>query len=112
MIYVSYLKGGLSHEQEKYKEKEKGGPSQIDIWVNADKIYYSSLFYWYQSCFFIWFAGDPISDLIPIYLDVFRGDPSLLKHFLKSYKLPFRRMPQHESVEGGDKFGRLSYLAM
>lgn len=56
--------------------------------------------------------GDPIMDLIPIYLDVFRGDPNLLKHFLKSYKLPFRRMSECESLEGGDKFGRLSYLTM
>ncbi|KAK9270847.1 hypothetical protein L1049_026433 [Liquidambar formosana] len=57
--------------------------------------------------------GDPICDLIPIYLDVFRGDPRLLKRFLESYKLPFvRRISQHEPVESGDKFGRLSYLAM
>ncbi|XP_030947080.1 F-box protein At1g78280 isoform X1 [Quercus lobata] len=56
--------------------------------------------------------GDPILDLIPIYLDIFRGDPNLLTHFLKSYKLPFRRMSVCESVEGGDKFGRLSYLTM
>ncbi|KAG6705463.1 hypothetical protein I3842_07G180400 [Carya illinoinensis] len=56
--------------------------------------------------------GDPILDLIPIYLDIFRGDQSLLKQFLNSYKLAFRGMQLHESVEGGDKLGRLSYLVM
>uniref|UniRef100_A0A5B7AND4 Uncharacterized protein n=1 Tax=Davidia involucrata TaxID=16924 RepID=A0A5B7AND4_DAVIN len=57
--------------------------------------------------------GDPICDLIPIHLDVFRGDPCLLKRFLESYKLPLvRRISHHESVERGSKFGRLSYLAM
>lgn len=58
------------------------------------------------------FAGDPVCDLIPIYLDVFRGDQSLLQQFLKSYKLPFRGMSQHESVGGDDKYGRLSYVIM
>lgn len=62
---------------------------------------------------FISFAGDPIYDLIPIYLDIFRGDRSLLEQFLKSYKLPLvRGVSQNESVKGGDKFGRLSYHAM
>ncbi|EXB75365.1 F-box protein [Morus notabilis] len=57
--------------------------------------------------------GDPIYDLIPIYLDVFRGDPFLFKRFLESYKLPLvRSLYQHKSVEGDDKFGRLSYYAM
>uniref|UniRef100_A0A5B7AP33 F-box protein n=1 Tax=Davidia involucrata TaxID=16924 RepID=A0A5B7AP33_DAVIN len=57
--------------------------------------------------------GDPICDLIPIHLDVFRGDPCLLKRFLESYKLPLvRRISHHESVERGSKFGQLSYLAM
>ncbi|KAI8006697.1 F-box protein [Camellia lanceoleosa] len=59
-------------------------------------------------------AGDPICDLIPIHLDVFRGDPNLLKQFLESYRLPLaRKISQHESVEGGgSKFGRLSFIAM
>ncbi|KAJ0085453.1 hypothetical protein Patl1_08561 [Pistacia atlantica] len=57
------------------------------------------------------FAGDPIYDLIPIYIDVFRGDSCLFKQFLESYKLPLlRRMPQPES--GDDKFARLSYHTM
>ncbi|KAK9930455.1 hypothetical protein M0R45_027492 [Rubus argutus] len=57
--------------------------------------------------------GDPIYDLIPLYLDIFRGDCCLLKRFLASYKLPLlRRSSQDEYVEGGDKFGRLSYHAM
>ncbi|KAL5844348.1 hypothetical protein ACOSQ4_010306 [Xanthoceras sorbifolium] len=55
--------------------------------------------------------GDPIYDLIPVYLDVFRGNSSLLKQFLESYKLPLvRGMPKDKS--GGDKFARLSYHAM
>lgn len=57
------------------------------------------------------FAGDPIYDLIPTYLDVFRGNSSLLKQFLERYKLPLvRGKPKEES--GGDKFARLSYHAM
>ncbi|OAY79646.1 F-box protein, partial [Ananas comosus] len=40
--------------------------------------------------------GDPLYDLIPLYLDVFRGDVSLLKKFLESYNLPLsRRAPDH-----------------
>lgn len=63
--------------------------------------------------FFFSFAGDPLVDLIPIYLDVFRGDSRLLKQFLESYKLPFvREVSRWESTEGDQKFGRLSYLAM
>lgn len=63
--------------------------------------------------FFIYFAGDPIFDLIPIYLDVFRGDSYLLKRFLESYKLPFAgNISKYESTETGQKFGRLSYVAM
>ncbi|KAH9690650.1 F-box protein [Citrus sinensis] len=55
--------------------------------------------------------GDPIYDVIPIHLDIFRGDSSLFKQFLESYKLPLvRRMQQHGS--GGGKFSRLSYHAM
>ncbi|KAK8966681.1 F-box protein [Platanthera guangdongensis] len=33
-------------------------------------------------------VGDPLYDLIPIYLDVFRGETCLLNKLLKSYKLP------------------------
>ncbi|KAK6277496.1 F-box domain - like 10 [Theobroma cacao] len=57
--------------------------------------------------------GDPIYDLIPVHLDVFRGDSRLLKHFLQSYKLPLmRKTSENGSVTGCDKFGRLSYHAM
>ncbi|WCJ43496.1 Bifunctional arginine demethylase and lysyl-hydroxylase JMJD6 [Euphorbia peplus] len=55
--------------------------------------------------------GDRIYDVIPIYLDIFRGDPSLLKKFLESYGLPLLSN-KHESSQGSDKFGRLSYHAM
>ncbi|XP_068312545.1 lysine-specific demethylase JMJ21-like [Pyrus communis] len=57
--------------------------------------------------------GDPIYDIIPIYLDVFRGDARLLKQLLESYKLPLvSAESQKKSVKGGDKFGQLSYHAM
>ncbi|KAG8369197.1 hypothetical protein BUALT_Bualt15G0126100 [Buddleja alternifolia] len=56
--------------------------------------------------------GDPILDLIPIHLDIFRGDSYLLNQFLDSYKLPFvRKESLKESIED-NKFGRLSYRAM
>lgn len=59
------------------------------------------------------FAGDPLYDIIPIHLDVFRGHPKLLKQFLESYKLPLvKSSTQHNSTERIDKFGRLSYHAM
>lgn len=57
--------------------------------------------------------GDPLFDLIPIYLDVLRGDSYLLKQFLESYKLPFAsNISRYESTESDQKFGRLSYVAM
>ncbi|KAM7253241.1 hypothetical protein ACFE04_025859 [Oxalis oulophora] len=56
--------------------------------------------------------GDPIYDVIPIYLDVFKGDPKLFKQFLESYKLRLERRSHPESINGGDKLGRLSYHAM
>lgn len=58
-------------------------------------------------------VGDPICDLIPLYLDVFRGDARLLKKFLESYKLPLMSdAEQKESVKQDSKFSRTSYLAM
>ncbi|KAL5705165.1 Lysine-specific demethylase jmj21 [Ranunculus cassubicifolius] len=54
--------------------------------------------------------GDSLCDLIPIHVDIFRGDLDLLKKFLESYKLPLlRKVSEFEEV---DKFGRLSYHAM
>jgi hypothetical protein len=58
------------------------------------------------------FTGDRIYDVIPIYLDIFRGDSSLFKQFLESYRLPFLTRNQEEVIDGGDKFERLSYHAM
>ncbi|XP_047341071.1 F-box protein At1g78280 [Impatiens glandulifera] len=55
--------------------------------------------------------GDPIFDIIPIYLDVFRGDPYLLKRLLDSYKLPLSISSSCDQ-SAKDKFGRLSYVAM
>lgn len=58
-------------------------------------------------------SGDPICDLIPIHIDVFRGDPHLLKEFLESYRLPLGRKALHQKpAEGGSKLGRLSYITM
>ncbi|KAL6179441.1 hypothetical protein ACLB2K_050956 [Fragaria x ananassa] len=57
--------------------------------------------------------GDPIYDLIPLYLDIFRGDRNLLKRFLDSYKLPFvQQASPNDYIDGGDMFKRLSYHAM
>ncbi|XP_077249906.1 transferases, transferring glycosyl groups isoform X2 [Tasmannia lanceolata] len=42
--------------------------------------------------------GDPLCDLIPIHLDVFRGDSSLLKKLLESYKLPLVRRPSQHGM--------------
>ncbi|OWM79976.1 hypothetical protein CDL15_Pgr006280 [Punica granatum] len=56
-------------------------------------------------------VGDPLYDVIPIYLDVFRGDTSLLKQLLQSYKLPLSRWTSQRESEG-IKTRRLSYRAM
>lgn len=62
--------------------------------------------------------GDPLFDLIPIYLDIFKGDASLLKQYLKSYKLPlgrrasFHNVLSSREVEKQQNFNRLSYRAM
>ncbi|CAI9116257.1 OLC1v1017354C1 [Oldenlandia corymbosa var. corymbosa] len=53
-------------------------------------------------------VGHPICDLIPIYLDVFRGDTYFLKRFLKSYKLPIVAGKSVDST----RFGQASYLTM
>ncbi|KAL0432686.1 UNVERIFIED_CONTAM: F-box protein [Sesamum latifolium] len=58
------------------------------------------------------FDGEPILDIIPLFLDVFRGDSHLLKQFLQSYRLPLlRKESLKESVENS-RFSRLSYRAM
>ncbi|KAL4280497.1 hypothetical protein GQ457_03G033490 [Hibiscus cannabinus] len=59
-------------------------------------------------------VGDSIYDLVPLHLDVFRGNSTLLKQFLKSYKLPLTRKKtkQGSMRVSDDKFGRLSYHAM
>ncbi|KAL3733117.1 hypothetical protein ACJRO7_022611 [Eucalyptus globulus] len=56
--------------------------------------------------------GDPLYDLIPIHLDVFRGDSYLLKQLLQNYKIPLPGgQLQHQSL-GDVKYQRLSYRAM
>ena len=80
--------------------------NETEVWKHHRKKHISVFF-------FIYFSGDPLVDLIPIYLDVFRGDSYLLKKFLESYKLPFAsNISRYESTEGDQKFGRLSYVAM
>ncbi|XP_058087090.1 lysine-specific demethylase JMJ21 isoform X2 [Magnolia sinica] len=60
--------------------------------------------------------GDPIFDLIPIHLDIFRGDSQLLKKFLESYRLPLAGRPSEDDMlldgKVESKFRRLSYRAM
>lgn len=67
---------------------------------------------WYF--FFVW-AGDPICDIIPLHLDIFRGDTDLLKEFLRIYQLPLLRGESitdvYKSVQNS-KFSRASYRAM
>ncbi|KAK9130103.1 hypothetical protein Sjap_010590 [Stephania japonica] len=59
------------------------------------------------------YIGDPVCDLIPVHLDVFRGDSQLLKKFLENYKRPLIRKSLHsQPANGGNKFERLSYHAM
>nr|XP_043615295.1 F-box protein At1g78280 [Erigeron canadensis] len=53
--------------------------------------------------------GDPILDMIPIHLDIFRGDLQLLKLLLEGYGLPFGR---RKSSDDGCKVRQISYLAM
>ncbi|XP_066350009.1 lysine-specific demethylase JMJ21-like isoform X3 [Miscanthus floridulus] len=59
--------------------------------------------------------GDPICDIIPLHLDIFRGDTDLLKEFLRSYQLPLLRGESitdvYKSVRNS-KFSRASYRAM
>lgn len=57
--------------------------------------------------------GDRILDLIPIHLDVFKGDQYLLKVLLSSYKLPLLKMnSKNDSSDKVVKFKRASYRAM
>lgn len=58
------------------------------------------------------FSGDPILDLIPIHLDIFRGDSRLLKQFLKSYGLALGRKRSLNELVKDNRFHRLSYRAM
>jgi len=59
--------------------------------------------------------GDPLCDIIPLHLDVFRGDTDLLWEFLRSYQLPLLRGESntdiYKSVQNS-KFSRASYRAM
>ncbi|CAN0889949.1 Lysine-specific demethylase JMJ21 [Linum grandiflorum] len=55
-------------------------------------------------------TGDRILDIIPIYLDVLRGDSDLLKRLLDCYKLPL--LVKRQSTSAQDKSERLSYRAM
>ncbi|GAB2243921.1 hypothetical protein Droror1_Dr00024049 [Drosera rotundifolia] len=50
--------------------------------------------------------------VVPIHLDVFRGDVSLFKQLLSSYKLPFFKKEPKQKRATDSKFQRLSYHAM
>ncbi|KAJ6852279.1 F-box protein isoform X1 [Iris pallida] len=60
--------------------------------------------------------GDPLYDLIPIYLDIFRGDVYLLKKLLENYRIPLTRTSEDvlsgRPGENREKFKRVSYRAM
>lgn len=57
--------------------------------------------------------GDPILDVIPIHLDIFRGDTRLLKQLLSRSKLPLlKKEPRNNTTEEVMKFQRASYRAM
>ncbi|GJN40729.1 hypothetical protein PR202_gn00022 [Eleusine coracana subsp. coracana] len=59
--------------------------------------------------------GDPLCDIIPLHLDVFRGDNDLLREFLLSYQLPFLRGESNTDIcksLQNSKFSRASYRAM
>ncbi|XP_068641349.1 lysine-specific demethylase JMJ21 [Aristolochia californica] len=61
--------------------------------------------------------GDPLCDVIPIYLDVFRGERKLLEWFLESYRLPLvqRQTPRdtiYDSPIENEKLARISFRAM
>jgi hypothetical protein len=61
-------------------------------------------------------SGDPLLDIIPLYLDVLRGDASLLKKFLESYALPFSKVKDRDTLTNRQleesKLNRISYRAM
>uniref|UniRef100_A0A8R7QEH6 JmjC domain-containing protein n=1 Tax=Triticum urartu TaxID=4572 RepID=A0A8R7QEH6_TRIUA len=59
--------------------------------------------------------GDPLCDLIPLHLDVFRGDIDLLREYLRSYQLPFLRGKSNNDIYKSvrnSKFSTASYRAM
>ncbi|VAH33731.1 unnamed protein product [Triticum turgidum subsp. durum] len=59
--------------------------------------------------------GDPLCDLIPLQLDVFRGDIDLLREYLGSYQLPFLRGKSNDDIYKSvqnSKFSTASYRAM
>nr|CAB3500614.1 unnamed protein product [Digitaria exilis] len=59
--------------------------------------------------------GDPLCDIIPLHLDVFRGDTDLLREFLRSYQLPLLRGESNTDIYKSvrnSKFSRASYRAM
>ncbi|KAM0904304.1 hypothetical protein ACQ4PT_018096 [Festuca glaucescens] len=59
--------------------------------------------------------GDPLFDLIPLHLDVFRGDIDLLREYLRSYQLPFLRGMSNADISKSvqnSKFSKASYRAM
>jgi hypothetical protein len=60
-------------------------------------------------------TGDPLCDIIPLHLDVFRGDNDLLREFLQSYQIPFLRGESNTDMYKclqNSKFSRASYRAM
>jgi hypothetical protein len=60
-------------------------------------------------------SGEPLCDIIPLHLDVFRGDTDLLREFLRSYQLPLLKGESNADIYKtvqNSKFSRASYRAM
>ncbi|KAH7295900.1 hypothetical protein KP509_27G069900 [Ceratopteris richardii] len=68
-----------------------------------------------KSCYILDFGdvclGDPVYDLVSVYLDVFRGNSDIMKHFLKSYYRTFS-LKYPEQLRHSKYILKLSYRAM
>lgn len=77
-------------------------------------VFFKSVENWYCA---ICCSGDPLYDLIPIYLDVFRGELVLFKQFLESYGLPLSKASMNGWLpctvsENLERYKRTSYRTM
>ena len=67
---------------------------------------------------FLFIVGDPLYEMVPIFLDVFRGDVRFMNQFLASYNLPLTSKSNELSTTLGQPanpetaVNKLSYRAM